>query len=105
MYAIGAEEEISRSGRAGAIAIGEFDDEPAVRLLVAGQPAADPDRLSAQPYDDGSVDESQELATMNADLRIIISCIDTLQFPPQHLTEAVCVDEFARADAVCIEIR
>ena len=41
---------------------------------------------------------------MDADLRVVMCCIDTPQFTPDDLAEAVGIDQFVRADTPCVEV-
>jgi hypothetical protein len=104
MNAIGADQKISRSGRTSAMAIRELDADAVLRLPEARYTAASPDCLASQPLDDSLVDEPQEPATMDADLRVVMSRIDTPQFTPDDLAEAVGIDQFVRADTPCVEV-
>jgi hypothetical protein len=56
-----------------------------------------------EPLDHGVVDQAQQPATMDAELREGVTSFDTAQFLPDDLAEPVRIDQFARADPGCIE--
>jgi hypothetical protein len=69
------------------------------------QPAIGMNPSWAQPFDRRAQQHTVQLATVNADLRGVISGVEAAQFLPNGLAEAIGVDQFTRTDAGGIQGR
>lgn len=106
MDAIGTDQHIALGlQRIAAIALLESGHHAIATIRKRDQAAAGAQRIVAQPCTHRIEQHAMQLAAMNGKLRRIEARVGAAQLAPNHLAEAVGIDQLARANAGAIERR
>src|SRR5262245_55021001 len=81
----------------------EAGTDGALTLAKGGEKVARMDRLAPKPFDGGIAQHALQATAVDRQLRHLVACLEPARLAPDLLTEAVGIDQLARAHADRVE--